>query len=141
MSPVKLIAVVGVCLALPTLLVLGVKGIHRAGYAQGYADANAACHKTNLAALQVVLDNAQELAQNAHAASQALAKSIGERQQADAKSTQELRNALALTASERTACRFDADSLLHLAAARERAATAVAGGIGGAMPAAGGDGR
>ncbi|RGP57278.1 hypothetical protein ASB58_00935 [Pseudomonas abyssi] len=61
------------------------------------------------------------------------------RQQADANTTKELTDALALTAAERAQCRFDDDSMRHTAAARDRAAQAAAGGLGGAVPAAGGD--
>lgn len=109
------------------------------GYERGLAAGRAECQQETIDELTVLITSSQYLVRQAHTASQHLAKTISDRQQADATSTRELRHALALTAAERAQCRFDAVSLRHVESARDRAAAAAAGGIGSAMPAASGD--
>lgn len=110
--------------------------VEQAGYDRGQADARQTCQQTNLASLQAVIASTQGLTQAAHAASQQLGQTIDARQIADAKTTREIRDALATTASSRAGCVFDAGVMQQLAAARDRAAAAASGGLRGAMPGA-----
>ena len=55
---------------------------------------------------------------------------------AQSASTRDLKNALAKNAADPVLCRFDADSMRIIEAARAAAAQAAAGGIRGALPAA-----
>ena len=111
----------------------------QAGYEKGLAAGQAECQQQTIDELTVLITSSQYLVSKAHDVSQQLTTSTTARVQADQKSTQELSDALALTADERAQCRFDDDSMRHTAAARDRAAEAAAGGLGGAVPAAGGD--
>ena len=111
----------------------------RIGHEKGRAQARDECQQATIDELTLLISSSQYLVTRAHEASQQLSQSISVRQQADAQTTRELRHALALTAAERAQCRFDADSLRHIEAARDRAADAVTSGIGGAMPAASGN--
>tara|TARA_R110000868_G_scaffold20804_4_gene87442 strand:+ start:1924 stop:2340 length:417 start_codon:yes stop_codon:yes gene_type:complete len=113
--------------------------VEDAGYERGKLEAQLSCSGAQTQQLQDLIGSTSELTSQAHATSQTLAKATSDRQQADAKTTQELRDALALTAAERAHCRFDDDSMRHTATARDRAAEAVTSGLGGAMPAARGD--
>lgn len=123
---------------LAALVPLAMNKGERIGYDKGLAAGRAECQQETIDELTVLITSSQYLITTAHTASQKLAKTISDRQQADATSTRELRNALALTAAERAQCRFDAVSLRHVESARDRAAAAAAGGIGSAMPAASG---
>ncbi|MGH1447897.1 MAG: hypothetical protein ACRBBM_00530 [Pseudomonadaceae bacterium] len=113
--------------------------VEDAGHQRGLLEAQLACSGAQTQQLQDLISSTKALAEQAHATSTALNHSIGARQQADANTTKELTDALALTAAERAQCRFDDDSMRHTAAARDRAAEAAAGGLGGAVPATGGD--
>ena len=81
-----------------------------------------------------MLDTTASLTAAANTASQALGQTISARQQADAKTTREIRNVLNSTASQRAGCLFDADSMRQLDAARERAATAATSGVRSPVP-------
>lgn len=110
--------------------------VEQAGYDRGFAAARNECQQTDLSRLQAVIDSTKSLAQAANAASQKLGQTISARQQADDKTTKEIRNALAATAGSRAGCVFDAGVMRQLEAARQRAAAAAAGGLGNAVPAA-----
>ncbi|WP_118129029.1 FliH/SctL family protein [Pseudomonas abyssi] len=128
-----------ISLVLTILLPLSQIQSKQIGYDEGLAAGRAECQQQTIEELQVLISSTEGLTEQAHAASTALNRSISARQQADANTTKELTDALALTAAERAQCRFDDDSMRHTAAARDRAAQAAAGGLGGAVPAAGGD--
>jgi len=113
--------------------------VENAGHQQGKLEAQLACSGAQTQQLQDLISSTEGLAEQAHVASTALNLSISARQKADANTTKELTDALALTAAERAHCRFDDDSMRHTTAARDRAAEAAAGGLGGALPTAGGD--
>lgn len=108
--------------------------VEQAGYDRGHAAAQDACRQADLASLQAVIASTRGLAEAAHAASQKLGQTISARQQADAKTTREIRDALAATAGSRAGCVFDTGVMQHLAAARDRAAAAAASGLRGAVP-------
>lgn len=111
----------------------------QAGYEKGLAAGRAECQQQAIDELTVLINSSQYLVSKAHDVSQQLTVSTTARVQADQKSTQELSDALALTAAQRAHCRFDDDSMRHTTAARDRAAAAAAGGLGGVVPTAGGD--
>ena len=113
--------------------------VENAGHQQGKLEAQLACSGAQTQQVQDLISSTEGLAEQAHVASTALNLSISARQKADANTTKELTDALALTAAERAHCRFDDDSMRHTTAARDRAAEAAAGGLGGALPTAGGD--
>ncbi|MHA6913015.1 hypothetical protein ACQUJO_07755 [Ralstonia pseudosolanacearum] len=86
--------------------------------------------------LTALLDASGKLIQDSQAASRQMREALTQRAEQDQKSTKELRDALAKTARNRADCRFDADSMRHIQAARNRAAAAAAGGVLGAVPTA-----
>ena len=131
---IGLLGVLAVCLALGATWLLGSSTGYQLGFAEGQAKSQSSCHSAQLQELHAVLDTTASLTAAANTASQALGQTISARQQADAKTTREIRNALNSTASQRAGCLFDADSMRQLAAARERAATSAAGGIGEPVP-------
>ena len=99
------------------------------GYARGLAEGKAKCQQADLDRLAGVLDSIPALTEAAHQASRQIEASIAARRQADQKTTEDLRHALAITAPARTGCVFDDAVVRALAAARERAARAAAGGL------------
>ncbi len=105
------------------------------GYAEGQAAAEQACQQAQLGALQNVIDSTKGLTAAANAASQELGKTISARRQADARTTKEIRDALATTAPQRAGCVFDAGVMQQLDDARRRSAEAAASGIRRAVPA------
>lgn len=105
------------------------------GRSEGSAAATSQCQKAQLNDLQAVIESTKGLTASANEASQALGKTISERQQADAKATKEIRDALKATAGQRAACVFDDDVMQQLESARKRAANAATSGIRGAVPA------
>lgn len=111
---------------------------HQLGFAEGQASAREQCQLAQLGALQDVIDSTKGLIADANTASQALGKTISDRKQADAKTTREIRDALALTAPVRAGCVFDAGVMQQLGDARNRAAQAAASGIRSPVPATGG---
>lgn len=113
---------------------LGSATAYQLGYAQGQAASTEKCQTAQLDALQALIDSTSDLTSAAHTASQQLAQTISARQQADARTTREIRNALAATASTRAGCVFDDGVMQQLAAARHRAAEAAASGVGRAVP-------
>lgn len=125
-------ALVALCIALAATWLLG----SSTGYDLGHAAAVQQCQQAQLGAVQQVIDSTKGLTAAANAASQALGQTISARQQADARTTKEIRDALATTAPQRADCVFDAGVMQQLDAARHRAAQAAAGGIGRELPAA-----
>ena len=111
----------------------GLTHVERAGYDRGYAAAREASQQTDLDELRSVIASTKGLTEAAHAASQKLGQTISARQQADAQTTKEFKNALAVTASQRAGCVFDDDSMRRIDAAAERAAEAAARGVLGAV--------
>ena len=128
-------------LAIPLLvgsvLVLLFSYFYNNAWQLGYAKAQAEQRELDLAALQQQIHASQLLLEQAQATSQAFNQALAARRQADAQSTKEIRHALALTADQRRACTYDADSLQHLHAAYQRALEAVTSGLVSPMPRAG----
>ena len=133
----RILVYVAVALVLLATSWWGARWALNAEYTRGFADATNACQSSNLAALNAQITATQGLVAEAHAASTALSKSIAERQQADAQTTKELRDALSTTAPDRAGCQYDANSMQHIHTARQRAAQAVTSGIRSALPATG----
>ncbi len=129
-------ALAAFCIALVVTWFLGSSSAYDLGHAEGQAAAAQQCQQAQLSALQQVIDSTHGLTAAANAASQALGQTISARQQADARTTKEIRDALATTAPQRADCVFDAGVMQQLDAARHRAAQAAAGGIGRELPAA-----
>lgn len=129
---IALSALVGLGLALAATWLLA----SSTAYDLGYAAAAAQCQQAQLDGLTAVIDSAQGLTTAANEASQALGKTISARKQADARTTKEIRDALATTAAQRAGCMFNDGVMQQLGDARDRAAEAAAGGIRRAMPAA-----
>lgn len=129
-------------LALPVLaLALGwqlISNLQNTAHQTGYQLAQSEQRDLELDQLKDQIHASQRLLEQAHATSQALNQLISTRRQTDAKTTQEIRDALALTAEQRRDCTYDADSLQHLHTAYQRALQAVASGLAHPMPTAGG---
>ncbi|HLD67840.1 MAG TPA: hypothetical protein VJA19_17565 [Pseudomonas sp.] len=126
----------GLGVALFVAYQLGASNAYALGYAKGSASEKTQCLQGHLDGLTAVLDSAKGLTVAANLASQQLGQSISGRKQADAKTTKEIRNALAQTASQRAGCVFDAGVMQQLDTARARATEAAARGVLGAVPAA-----
>lgn len=86
--------------------------------------------------LTTLINTTATLTADAAKASTDLRVQINRRTALDNKTTQELKNALALSAIGRAACRFDAGSMSLLEGARERANAAAASGVLSALPTA-----
>lgn len=129
-------AVAGLGVALFVAYQLGASNAYHLGYAKGSATEKGLCLQGHLDGLTAVLDSTKALTVAANEASQRLGQSISARKQADAKTTKEIRDALAQTAPQRAGCVFDAGVMQQLETARARAAEAAAGGIRRAVPAA-----
>jgi len=111
------------------------------GYWRGHVDGMAASqavqdHKA-VGDLAGILDSHTTLIASSNEASRAMRQATALRQAADRKTTEEFRHALSATADSRAGCVFPADVMRQLQAAHERAATAAALGVRGALPAAG----
>lgn len=132
---IGLCAVAGLGVALFVVYQLGASNAYDLGYARGQAAAQNACQQARLDGLTALIDSTTQLTHDAHNASKRLEKTISDRQQADAKATKEIRDALAETASSRTGCVFDDRVMRQLGDARERAAQAAASGLGSQLPA------
>lgn len=129
-------AVAGLGVALFVAYQLGASNAYALGYAKGESAAKEQCQQAQLDSLTAVIDSAQGLTAAANQASQALGKTISDRKQADAKTTKEIRDALATTAAQRAGCVFDDGVMQQLGDARDRAAEAAASGVRRAVPAA-----
>jgi hypothetical protein len=104
------------------------------GRLDGAAASQAAQDHQTVAELSDIVTSHKALIEQSNKASQAMRQAATRREAADRKSTQELRDALAITAPARAECVFDAGVMRQLSAARDRAAAAAAGGIRGALP-------
>ncbi|WP_150600522.1 hypothetical protein [Pandoraea fibrosis] len=119
------------------VLATGAVGV-LAGYWLGRVDGVALADGRNALAtaaeLRAIVDASKALTADANTASATLLDAMTKRAALDERTTKEFRRVLAKTAAARIDCRLDDDSVRHLAAARERAARAAAGGLGRAMP-------
>lgn len=104
------------------------------GHAEGAADTKASQDAQSVVDLTKVIDSHKGLIKEAAQASTAMRRAVAQRQNADAKTTQEFAHALSLSAADRAGCLFDADSMRRLSEARDRAADAASGGLRGAVP-------
>lgn len=107
--------------------------IEAAGYDRGYAAAEKNCQTADIQRLTTLLESAAEQTEQAQVISLELSGLINQQVAQNARTTQELRHALTATAADRAACRFTADIMRQLNAARTRAASAATGGIRGAV--------
>lgn len=128
----------GIPLATGVLVVMLFSYFYNNAWQQGYSAAQADQRALDLALLQKQTEASKKLLEQAQATSQALNQAINSRRMADAQTTQEIRNALALTAEQRRACTYDADSMQHLHNAYQRALQAVTSGLAQPVPSAGG---
>ncbi|CDM42401.1 hypothetical protein [Ectopseudomonas oleovorans] len=129
-------------LILSTLLAaaLALLGAWGAGHVAGQAAGAAACAEGQAEGYRDLLDESAKQLHQAQATSTELFKRLARQHTHDEKTTQELRDALAETAADRTACRFAAGVMQQLEDARQRAARATTGGLDATLPPAGGDG-
>lgn len=127
----SLAAILGLALLVPLSMSKG----ERIGYDKGLAAGRLECQQDTVDELTVLINSSQYLVEQANTTSMQLAKTISDRQQADAQSTREIRNALTVTASDRAGCVFDAGVMQQLDTARHRAAEAAASGLGSTVPA------
>ncbi|ARU23654.1 hypothetical protein RSSE_c3271 [Ralstonia solanacearum] len=122
-----------VLIAVLVSLAAAVGGFFFGRHVEATAQHARAADKT-ISDLTALLEANQHLIQDGQAASQQMRQALNQRAAQDQKSTKELRDALAKTARSRADCRFDADSMRLIQAARDRAAAAAAGGVLGAVP-------
>lgn len=125
-------------LAVALALLLALASAWWAGQQAGFAAGKAASAESASDQYRKLLEQSGEQIKASQQASTALFQRLDQRARVDWATTQELHDALAKTALSRADCRFPADVMQQLAAARERAATAIAGGLGSTLPAAGG---
>lgn len=116
----------------------GAGGGYLYGHGQGEAGKVAEQDSKAVKDLTGLITSHQVLIKQASAASKAMRTALTGRTQIDDKTTQELKDALALTADSRAGCVFDAGVMHQLGTARDRAATAASGGVLRPMPAASG---
>ncbi|WP_146030575.1 hypothetical protein [Castellaniella caeni] len=109
------------------------------GYGRGYDQGELAQRsRTDAAQIRSLSGQLTTIAANAQAAaddSRTIRNTMTKIENAQAASTQELKDALKRNKTDPVLCRFDADSMRIIAAARAAAARAAAGGIDGALPA------
>lgn len=110
------------------------------GYFYGHSEGQVAeAGKRDAAAVQSltqIIDSHTGLIKQANDASRKMRGALALRADADAKTTKDFHDALALHAAARVDCVFDDGVMRQLAAARDRAAQAAARGIQGALPGA-----
>lgn len=128
-------AVLGLGMALFVAYQLGASNAYSLGYAEASASVKDKCQQAQLDSLTAVIDSAKGLTTAANEASQQLGQTISTRKQADAKTTKEIRDALAPTAALRAGCVFDDGVMRQFDAASDRATEAAARGIRGSVPA------
>ncbi|WKE65059.1 hypothetical protein PVT67_15555 [Gallaecimonas kandeliae] len=126
-----------IALAILSAFLLGSAGGFWKGWHDGALSVTAAQDQAQLQSLNQVITNQRSLIKEANSASARLAQLGSSRAAQDAATTQALKEMLHETASLRAQCRFDAGVMRQLVAARARAAQAAAGGLDGAVPAAG----
>lgn len=113
--------------------------VDESAYQRGVIAGKLECQRVDLERLRGVLQHTDALAQAAASASERLSRSVAARVKQDATARQEMLDVLEKTAPARAHCVFDAVLMQHLAAARDRAAQAVTGGIDDPVPAPRGD--
>lgn len=91
--------------------------------------------------LEAIISSSASLILQANKASAAMRASLVRLDAEQRETTKELKDVLFQTRGDRMLCRFDDDSLRIVRQARERAASAAASGIRGALPATAGDER
>lgn len=108
------------------------------GYYQAYhSGVNAAKLETEQRQNQTLsaqLSDLDDQIRSAHQTSLSLNENLHRYHQLGEKTSDELQTILAQTAHARAECRFDADSLRKLEQSRQRAVSAVTGGVAGALP-------
>lgn len=113
------------------------------GYWRGQADGRATTvarqDAQTVKSLTDTLAAHSDLVKKTSEASRRLRQATAQRQVVDTTTTEEMRNALALTTDSRAGCVLPAGVVQQLGAARERAAQAAAGGIVGPVPATSGE--
>lgn len=128
-------AVKGLLLAALAVLLAGIAGYHYGDQAGRAAEAGARDAKA-LQGLTTMIDQHRGLVDQSRAASREMRSATAARQARDAQTTEEFRNALAITASGRADCVFPPDVMRQLAAARDRAAATAASGVLNSVPSA-----
>ena len=122
-------ALIALCLSLAAAVAGFFYGQHQGVLAESAKrDGKAVADLTNLITSQ------KGLITQANKASRDIRAAAALRLQADAKYSQEFKDALASSADSRDGCVFPADVMRKLAAGRDRAAQAAASGIEGAVP-------
>jgi hypothetical protein len=112
----------------------GTGGGYWYGRADGVAAQQARQDHQAVTDLTGIIDSHKTLIDQANSASVAMRQATARREATDRKTTEEFRHALAATADSRAGCVFDDGVVRQLAAARDRAAAAAAGGIRDPLP-------
>ena len=122
-------ALIALCLSLAAAVAGFFYGQHQGVLAESAKrDGKAVADLTNL------ITSHQGLIDQANKASRGIRTAVAVRLQADAKYSQEFKDALASSADSRDGCVFPVDVMRRLAASRDRSAQAAASGIEGAVP-------
>jgi len=114
----------------------GALGGYFYGHSQGVTAESAKRDGQAVQQLTGLIDAHKSLIADAGKASRAMRKATAARAATDTESSKEFADALALTAASRAGCAFDAGVMRQLAAARDRAAQAAAGGLRHPLPGA-----
>jgi len=112
-----------------------VTGSYFYGHATGVEQQARKQNTQTVADLTGLIASHNDLINKAATASRALRAAAANRSLNDAKTTKDIRNALASSASSRGGCVFSDDVMQQLATARDRAAKAAAGGVDRSVPA------
>jgi len=104
-----------------------------AGRSDGIAEKTAEDNAKTVDQLSTLITSHQGLIDAASRASRGMRDALARRQHADAKSTQEFKDALTPSAGDRAGCLFPADSMRQLAQSHARAAEAAASGVHGPL--------
>lgn len=105
------------------------------GHSGAAGDERTACRDQTIEQLTDMMSEWEKLSIKAGEQSRAIDRALNARRLADEQTTEELRDALAETNTDRADCLFPVGVMQQLAAARARAAQAAAGGVTGAVPA------
>ncbi len=122
------------------LWVLSALLVFTAGWYIGKVKQQQRDKQNTLTAVEAVLEKSIQQIERANQKSEALFIRRQARAMQDEQHTKELQDALAKTAADRRECYLPDDVMQHIHQARERAARAVTGGTGSAMPHTGGNG-
>lgn len=110
-------------------------GMYQWGYAGAAGDERSACQTREIDGLTFTIAQLQAMTLQASRQSREIDQVLSERQLANETTTEELNDALAETANDRSDCLFPVGVMRQLAAARARAAEAAASGITGSLSA------